>query len=111
MGTREDRPGPSSRSEMLEKHRALCQRYLSYKQGRRRPEDGQEPKTRKTDHDELKATYRFIRSPKDDALLEASELRVAKKYYAKLFKVSALAFHLHRLRSRSKLRASSLFCL
>lgn len=41
----------------------------------------------KTDHDTVRASYRFLRSSEDDQNLEGWEQKLAKRYYEKLFKV------------------------
>lgn len=60
---------------------------LYYRKGKVQKKEG----TIKTDYDTLKETYRFVRSEVDDDELQDWELRLAKKYYDKLYKEYCIA--------------------
>ncbi len=84
----ERRAGTWTATEMnaYERHKALMLDWQKYYGGRLLAPQ----QTAKSDADVLREQYRFIRAPEDDAD-ESWEARLAKRYYAKLFREYAVA--------------------
>lgn len=71
-----------------DRHRKLVHDLVAY-YGAHLPAGGQAG-PQKTDYDILRENFRFIRSDEDDAA-DSWEVRLAKRYYSKLFKEYAIA--------------------
>jgi len=73
--------------EAYEKHKKLLEELASHVRGRNGLVAGdQRLASVKTDLDVLKASYRFIRSEQDDLDESPSVVRMARKYYSRLFR-------------------------
>ncbi|EIE22911.1 hypothetical protein COCSUDRAFT_8481, partial [Coccomyxa subellipsoidea C-169] len=72
-----------------DRHKRLMAEYVNF-YGGKLPAPAQQP-TLKTDYDILREQYRFIRSAEEDAAAEDRwALRLAKRYYAKLYREYAI---------------------
>eukprot|EP00798_Chlamydomonas_sp_ICE-L_P003948 gene3948-14025_t len=74
-----------------DRHNKLVSDYLQYYRGTQlTAQQHAAQQVRQTDHSALEEGYRFIRTEQDDAP-ETWEVRMAKKYYARLFKEYCIA--------------------
>ncbi|BDA50345.1 Protein FRA10AC1 homolog [Coccomyxa sp. Obi] len=72
-----------------DRHKRLMAEYVNF-YGGRMPAPAEQP-TVKTDYDVLREQYRFIRSEEEDAAAEDRwALRLAKRYYSKLYREYAI---------------------
>lgn len=70
----------------FDRHQWLMKDAIKYYRAQLPPEQ----QTLKTDYDVLKEQYRFVRT-EDDDITDSWEVRMARRYYAKLFKEYAIA--------------------
>lgn len=70
----------------FDRHQSLMKNAIKYYRAQLPPQQ----QTVKTDYDVLKEQYRFVRTAEDDSN-DSWEVRMARRYYAKLFKEYAVA--------------------